>query len=60
VSALVAIVGPLAAIRTTFCAIGETTAAAARDAGAARVAVAPTPTPEGIARAVRSVYPVST
>jgi uroporphyrinogen-III synthase len=40
-----------------FAAIGETTAAALRAAGAATVAVADTPTPAGIASAVRSVYP---
>ncbi len=57
VSALAALVGPLGAVATRFCAIGATTAAALRDAGVAEVAVAPTPTPEGIAQAVRSVYP---
>jgi uroporphyrinogen-III synthase len=40
-----------------FAAIGETTAAALRAAGASTVAVAETPTPAGIASAVRSVYP---
>ncbi len=40
-----------------FAAIGETTAAALRAAGAATIAVAGVPTPEGIASAVRSVYP---
>lgn len=45
-------------VRTRMCAIGETTAAAVRSAGCAEVAVAPTPTPEGIAQAVRSVYPI--
>jgi len=40
-----------------FAAIGETTAAALRSAGAATVAVAESPTPAGIASAVRSVYP---
>jgi uroporphyrinogen-III synthase len=40
-----------------FAAIGETTAAALRAAGATRLAVAATPTPAGIASAVRSVYP---
>jgi uroporphyrinogen-III synthase len=43
--------------RVPFAAIGETTAAALRAAGAAEVAVADTPTPAGIASAVRSVYP---
>ena len=57
VTALAAIVGPLAALATRFCAIGETTAAALRAAGIARVGVAPAPTPQGIALAVRSVYP---
>jgi uroporphyrinogen-III synthase len=41
---------------TRFVAIGETTAAALRNAGATPV-VADAPTPEGIARAVGSVYP---
>jgi uroporphyrinogen-III synthase len=45
-------------VRTRMCAIGETTAAAARAAGVSEVAVAATPTPEGIAHAVRSVYPI--
>jgi len=57
VAALAAIVGPLGQLVTRFCAIGETTAAAARDAGVGEVAVAPEPTPEGIAQAVGSVYP---
>ncbi len=47
----------LAALVTRFCAIGETTAAALRGAGVREVAVAPAPTPEGMAQAVRSVYP---
>jgi len=47
----------LRAARAKFCAIGETTAAAVRDAGIPDVAVAPAPTPEGMAQAVRSVYP---
>jgi uroporphyrinogen III methyltransferase/synthase len=57
VAALQAIVGSLAKVATTFAAIGETTAAALREAGAERVVVAPLPTPEGMAQAVRSVYP---
>jgi uroporphyrinogen-III synthase len=57
VAALVAIVGELGALATRWCAIGETTAEAARAAGAAAVAVAVEPTPAGMARAVRSVYP---
>ena len=47
----------LASLATRFCAIGETTAAAVREAGVAQVAVAPVPSPEGMAQAVRSVYP---
>jgi uroporphyrinogen-III synthase len=57
VDALADIVGALAAIATTFCAIGETTARALREAGCARVAVAAEPSPAGMARAVASVYP---
>ena len=58
-SQVVALAGivPIATIATRFCAIGETTAAALRAAGVSEVAVAPSPTPEGIAHAVRSVYP---
>jgi len=59
VRALAAVAGELSALATRFCAIGETTAAALREAGVGAVAVAPTPTPEGIARAVRAVYPGS-
>jgi uroporphyrinogen-III synthase len=47
----------LATVRTRFCAIGETTAAALRAAGIVEVAVAEAPTPEGMANAVGSVYP---
>jgi uroporphyrinogen-III synthase len=47
----------LRGLRTRFCAIGETTAAAVREAGVAEVAVATSPTPEGMAQAVRAVYP---
>jgi uroporphyrinogen-III synthase len=47
----------LPGVVTQFCAIGETTAAALRSAGVKDVAVAPMPSPEGIARAVSSVYP---
>ena len=57
VTALATIVGPLSALATRFCAIGETTAAALRSAGVSDVAVASSPTPEGMAQAVRSVYP---
>lgn len=54
-AALAALVG----IRKTqtYVAIGDTTAAALFDAGASQVSVAPTPTPEGIAKAVTAVYP---
>jgi uroporphyrinogen-III synthase len=44
-------------IAAPFAAIGETTAAALRAAGAAAVAVAGAPTPEGLAKAVSAVYP---
>jgi len=44
-------------ISAKLCAIGETTAAAVRAAGVPDVTVAPSPTPEGMAQAVRSVYP---
>ncbi len=47
----------LAALVTQFCAIGETTGQALRAAGVREVAVAATPTPEGMAQAVASVYP---
>jgi uroporphyrinogen III methyltransferase / synthase len=47
----------LGALPVLFCAIGETTAGALRTAGVAAVAVADSPTPEGMARAVGSVYP---
>jgi uroporphyrinogen-III synthase len=57
VTALATIAGDLRRLSTQFCAIGDTTAAALRDAGIAQVAVAPAPTPEGMAHAVRSVYP---
>ncbi len=61
VSALAAVVAAreheLAGLVTAFCAIGETTAAALRAKGVREVAVAATPTPEGMAAAVRSVYP---
>jgi uroporphyrinogen III methyltransferase/synthase len=48
----------LRGVRSRFCAIGETTAAAVREAGVPEVAVAPSPTPEGMAQAVRAVYPI--
>jgi len=47
----------LSSVSAKFCAIGETTAAAARSAGIRDVAVARAPTPEGMAQAVTSVYP---
>lgn len=61
VTALAAVVSArgraLAELATRFCAIGETTASAARNAGIREVAIAAAPTPEGMAQAVRSVYP---
>jgi uroporphyrinogen-III synthase len=56
VRALDLLVG-VAAIRAAFVAIGDTTAAALAAAGAPHATVAATPTPEGIAKAVASVYP---
>lgn len=56
VAALDALVG-IARIAAPFAAIGETTASALREAGAATIVVAATPTPEGIAKAVAAVYP---
>jgi uroporphyrinogen-III synthase len=44
-------------IRAVFAAIGATTAAALRDAGAASLVVAEAPTPERLAKAVATVYP---
>jgi uroporphyrinogen-III synthase len=55
VTALAAIVGPLAEVPTQFCAIGETTAAALRAAGVTGIGVAATPTPDGLATAVRTL-----
>lgn len=64
VSSLVVMVaargGSLGGLATVFCAIGETTAAALREAGARQIVVAAAPTPEGMAQAVRSVYPPRT
>jgi uroporphyrinogen-III synthase len=57
VAALDVLVG-VARITASFAAIGETTAAALRAAGAAVVAVAETPTPEGLAKAASVVYPL--
>lgn len=44
-------------LATQFAAIGDTTADALRDAGAARIVVALSPTPAGIANAIAAVYP---
>ena len=49
-------ISPLRAIAAPFVAIGETTATALRAAGVIDVAVAESPTPEGMARAVAAVY----
>jgi uroporphyrinogen-III synthase len=57
VAALDAVFG-IRKIAAPFAAIGETTAAALRAAGAAVVAVADGPTPEGLAKAVSAVYPL--
>ena len=59
VAALAALV-ELGALSTVFAAIGGTTAAALRAAGAAVVAVADAPTPERLAKAVSAVYPLRT
>jgi uroporphyrinogen-III synthase len=50
----------LSSLAAQICAIGETTAQELREAGIERVAVATAPTPEGMAYAVRSVYPTRT
>jgi len=57
VAALDALVG-IRRITARFAAIGETTAAALREAGAAGITVAGAPTPEGLAKAVSAVYPL--
>ena len=57
VAALDGLVG-IRAITAQFAAIGETTSAALRAAGATGVAVAGAPTPEGLAKAVSAVYPL--
>jgi uroporphyrinogen-III synthase len=57
VAALDALVG-VARITAPCAAIGETTAAALRAAGAVAVVVAGAPTPEGLAKAVSAVYPL--
>lgn len=46
----------LTAVATRFIAIGETTARALREAGVTVAAVAESPTPEGMARALAAVY----
>ncbi len=56
VTALVALVGPLATIQAPFVSIGDTTGAVLREAGAQAVSVATSPTPEGLAKAVSAVY----
>jgi uroporphyrinogen-III synthase len=58
VAALDALVG-IRTLATRFAAIGETTALALREAGAEVIAVAASPTPEGIANAVAAVYPAT-
>ncbi len=57
VTALDALVGIRSLGALPFVAIGETTASALRAAGAAVIAVAARPTPEGLAGAVATVYP---
>lgn len=49
---------PIRGISAPFAAIGETTAAALRDAGAQTVVIADGPTPERLAKAVSAVYPI--
>lgn len=48
----------LRAIDALFAAIGETTARALREAGAARIVAAEAATPEALAKAVSAVYPL--
>ena len=60
VAALIGLLGPLGALGVTFAAIGDTTGAVLREAGVASVAVATSPTPEGLAKAVAAVYPTRT
>jgi uroporphyrinogen-III synthase len=57
VAALTALIGPLTDRATLFAAIGDTTAAVLREGGVANVAVASSPTPEGLANAIAAVYP---
>lgn len=56
VTALDALVG-IRTLTMPLVAIGETTAAALRELGVDRIAVASAPTPEGVAAAVAGVYP---
>ncbi len=56
VAALDSLVG-IRKLGTAFVAIGETTGEALREAGAEVIAVADSPTPEGIAKAAAAVYP---
>lgn len=60
VNALIKIVGPIALLPTVFAAIGDTTGAILREAGVQTVAIAASPTPEGLANAVATVYPPRT
>ena len=53
VVALDSLVGPLTGLVCRFAAIGATTAAALRERGVTSIAVASTPTPEGLAAALR-------
>src|SRR5262249_29708626 len=57
VQALAELVGDLAARACRFAAIGATTAAALGECGVRDVAVATSPTPDGMAAAIASVYP---
>ena len=59
VGALDALLG-IRKLATCWVAIGETTAEALRDAGAEVIAVADSPTPEGMAKGVAAVYPART
>ena len=60
VDVLDALVGPLPAVATRYCAIGQTTAAALHAHGVESVSVAHEPTPAGMARAAAAVYPART
>jgi uroporphyrinogen-III synthase len=51
------VLGPLGGLHVLFAAIGDTTGAVLREAGIANVAVAASPTPEGLANAIAAVYP---